>query len=50
MIVDDKIAIVGSANINDRSMDGERDSEVCVVLEDNVLVDGEMGENKVKVG
>ncbi len=26
MIVDDKIAIVGSANINDRSMRGSRDS------------------------
>lgn len=38
MIIDDRIAIIGSANINDRSMDGERDSEVCVVLEDEVLI------------
>jgi phospholipase D1/2 len=30
IIVDDKIAIIGSANINDRSMNGDRDSELCV--------------------
>ena len=29
MIVDDKILICGSANINDRSLLGSRDSEVC---------------------
>lgn len=33
MLVDDKIAIIGSANINDRSMLGSRDSEVCVRIE-----------------
>ncbi|OTF74092.1 phospholipase D1-like protein [Euroglyphus maynei] len=31
---DDKISIIGSANINDRSMLGNRDSEVCVIIED----------------
>ena len=30
MIVDDAIAIMGSANINDRSMCGNRDSEIAV--------------------
>jgi phospholipase D1/2 len=30
MIVDDSIAILGSANINDRSMQGSRDSEIAV--------------------
>lgn len=30
MIVDDKIVIMGSANINDRSMKGSRDSEIAV--------------------
>ena len=30
MIVDDRIVICGSANINDRSMCGDRDSEVSV--------------------
>ncbi len=30
MIVDDKVVILGSANINDRSMLGTRDSELAV--------------------
>jgi phospholipase D1/2 len=46
MIVDDEAVIIGSANINDRSMKGDRDSEVCVVIkggEDRVdsVIDGE---------
>lgn len=35
MIVDDRIAIIGSANINDRSMLGDRDSEVAIRFEDS---------------
>ena len=35
MIVDDKKVIIGSANINDRSMLGNRDSEFCVWMEKN---------------
>lgn len=31
MIVDDNIVIIGSANINDRSMLGHRDSELAVI-------------------
>ncbi|XP_051564749.1 phospholipase D1-like isoform X2 [Myxocyprinus asiaticus] len=34
MIVDDCTVITGSANINDRSMLGKRDSEMAVVVED----------------
>uniref|UniRef100_A0A4W4DXY6 phospholipase D n=1 Tax=Electrophorus electricus TaxID=8005 RepID=A0A4W4DXY6_ELEEL len=34
MIVDDCIVIIGSANVNDRSMLGKRDSELAVVVED----------------
>lgn len=30
MIVDDQKVILGSANINDRSMNGDRDSETAV--------------------
>ena len=30
MIVDDEVVIIGSANINDRSMLGSRDSEIAV--------------------
>lgn len=33
MIVDDRRAIIGSANINDRSLRGTRDSELCCVIE-----------------
>jgi len=34
MIVDDRVVIVGSANLNDRSQLGDRDSEVAVVIEE----------------
>ena len=34
MIVDDLYALIGSANINDRSMLGERDSELAVLVMD----------------
>eukprot|EP01089_Gocevia_fonbrunei_P021987 TRINITY_DN8718_c0_g1_i1.p1 TRINITY_DN8718_c0_g1~~TRINITY_DN8718_c0_g1_i1.p1 ORF type:complete len:260 (+),score=60.83 TRINITY_DN8718_c0_g1_i1:104-781(+) len=34
MIVDDKYTIIGSANINDRSFLGERDSEIAVLIKD----------------
>jgi len=38
MVVDDKKLIIGSANINDRSMLGYRDSELAVVAEDTAEV------------
>ena len=34
MIVDDQTVIMGSANINDRSMVGNRDSELAVITQD----------------
>jgi phospholipase D1/2 len=34
MVIDDRVAIIGSANINDRSMMGDRDSEIAVCVED----------------
>ena len=34
MIVDDRFAIVGSANINDRSLLGSRDSELAIIVRD----------------
>ena len=36
MIIDDKYVIIGSANINDRSMTGDRDSEFCVLYKDQM--------------
>ncbi|XP_061661657.1 phospholipase D1-like [Syngnathoides biaculeatus] len=38
LIADDNTVIIGSANINDRSMLGKRDSEVAVVVEDSETV------------
>eukprot|EP00519_Triparma_laevis_P003835 CAMPEP_0182497038 /NCGR_PEP_ID=MMETSP1321-20130603/5585_1 /TAXON_ID=91990 /ORGANISM="Bolidomonas sp., Strain RCC1657" /LENGTH=1384 /DNA_ID=CAMNT_0024700801 /DNA_START=176 /DNA_END=4327 /DNA_ORIENTATION=+ len=34
MIVDDRKVIMGSANINDRSQMGYKDSEICMIVED----------------
>ncbi len=34
MIVDDKFVLIGSANINDRSQLGVRDSEIDILIED----------------
>lgn len=50
MIVDDIVAIIGSANINERSMRGTRDSEVASIIRDTELMDSQMGGKKVKVG
>lgn len=37
MIVDDRSCIIGSANINERSMRGDRDSEIAVLVEDHEM-------------
>ena len=50
MIVDDRVAIIGSANINDRSMLGERDSEVAVIVEDVEMIDSKMNGKPWQVG
>ena len=50
MIVDDRLAIIGSANINDRSMLGDRDSEVAVIIQDNEMMEGKMNEQPYQVG
>ena len=38
------------ANINERSMLGDRDSEMCVVFEDTVMIDGVMNGEPYHVG
>ena len=48
MIIDDRIALIGSANINDRSMLGSRDSELAVVVEDKNHVFTKMGGEEYK--
>ena len=39
-IVDDRLAIIGSANINERSQRGDRDSELAAVIRDMDMIDG----------
>ncbi|KAL7220753.1 hypothetical protein ACSBR2_013609 [Camellia fascicularis] len=50
MIIDDCISLIGSANINDRSLLGSRDSEIGVLIEDKEFVDSCMGGKPWKVG
>ncbi|KAG9459497.1 hypothetical protein H6P81_004005 [Aristolochia fimbriata] len=50
MIVDDRVALIGSANINDRSLLGSRDSEIGVLIEDKDFLDSSMGGKPWKAG
>jgi len=50
MVVDDRVVVVGSANINDRSMRGSRDSELCVVIRDKEEIDITMDGVPFKAG
>ncbi|KAI8376797.1 hypothetical protein BD560DRAFT_445548 [Blakeslea trispora] len=38
LIVDDRIVLIGSANINDRSQLGNRDSEIAMLIEDTEMI------------
>lgn len=42
--------VLGSANINDRSMLGKRDSEVAVIVEDSEKVTGVMDGQEYEAG
>lgn len=49
MIVDDRFAIVGSANINDRSLLGSRDSELAVLMMDTEIEKADLcGDGKLR--
>lgn len=50
MIVDDRYAICGSANLNDRSMLGNRDSEVAAVVNDQEFFEATLNGQTVMVG
>ncbi|KAK9004681.1 hypothetical protein V6N11_042141 [Hibiscus sabdariffa] len=50
MVIDDSTALIGSANINDRSLLGSRDSEIGVFIEDKEFVDSRMGGNPWNAG
>uniref|UniRef100_A0A4W6DL66 Phospholipase n=1 Tax=Lates calcarifer TaxID=8187 RepID=A0A4W6DL66_LATCA len=50
LIADDNTVIIGSANINDRSMLGKRDSEVAVIVEDSQKVASVMDGQEYEAG
>ena len=50
MIVDDQSVIIGSANINDRSMLGNRDSELAILVTDTCSVPSHMNGEPYKAG
>ncbi|XP_056140777.1 phospholipase D2 [Lampris incognitus] len=50
LIADDRRYIIGSANINDRSMLGSRDSELAVLVEDEERVPSTMGGEEYQAG
>ncbi|OCF40014.1 phospholipase D [Kwoniella heveanensis CBS 569] len=50
MVVDDRLVLCGSANINERSQRGDRDSELLAVIRDTDMIDGTMAGRPFKVG
>ena len=47
LIADDQCLILGSANLNERSLAGDRDSEICVVLSPD---DGKLADCEKQIG
>ncbi|TIC73404.1 phospholipase D [Wallemia mellicola] len=50
MTVDDRLTIIGSANINERSQRGDRDSEIASIIRDTDMIDSQMAGKPYKVG
>ncbi|KXX81991.1 Phospholipase D1 [Madurella mycetomatis] len=50
IIVDDRIALIGSANINERSMLGNRDSEAAAIVRDTDMIWSTMAGRPYRVG
>lgn len=50
IIVDDRVALIGSANINERSMLGSRDSEVAAIVRDTDMLSSTMAGRPFQVG
>ncbi|KIW10513.1 hypothetical protein PV08_11477 [Exophiala spinifera] len=46
LIADDKVVLCGSANLNDRSLKGSRDSEIALVIEDPTPLETTMNGQK----
>ncbi|OAQ70723.1 phospholipase D1 (PLD1) [Pochonia chlamydosporia 170] len=50
IIVDDRVALIGSANINERSMLGSRDSECAAIVRDTDMITSTMAGKPYQVG
>ena len=50
MIIDDKTVLIGSANINDRSMLGDRDSEYAVIINEKLELKDKNGKKFIMNG
>jgi phospholipase D1/2 len=50
IVVDDRVALIGSANINERSMLGNRDSECAAIVRDTDMIWSTMGGKPYRVG
>ncbi|KAI0474278.1 phospholipase D [Xylaria cf. heliscus] len=50
IIVDDRVALIGSANINERSLLGNRDSETACIVRDTDMMWSTMGGEPYRVG
>ncbi|CAJ0539955.1 Ff.00g073100.m01.CDS01 [Fusarium sp. VM40] len=50
IVVDDRVALIGSANINERSMLGSRDSECAAIVRDTDMINSTMAGKPYKVG
>ncbi|KAI1734177.1 phospholipase D [Xylaria scruposa] len=50
IVVDDRVALIGSANINERSMLGNRDSETACIVRDTDMMWSTMGGEPYRVG
>ncbi|KAI2641249.1 phospholipase D/nuclease [Xylaria nigripes] len=50
LIVDDRIVICGSSNLNDRSQEGHHDSELSIVMEDTDTIPSKMDGQSFEAG
>ncbi|KAL2206132.1 phospholipase D [Sarocladium strictum] len=50
IVVDDRVALIGSANINERSMRGDRDSECAAIVRDTDMIWSTMAGKPYRVG
>ncbi|KAI0443088.1 phospholipase D [Xylaria telfairii] len=50
IVVDDRVALIGSANINERSLLGNRDSETACIVRDTDMMWSTMGGEPYRVG